>query len=61
MFTARGEYVRQFGEKGSNEGELNRSMGIAIDCSDIVYVSERGNNRISLFTRDGHCSVRHFA
>ena len=53
VFTANGEYIRQFGKKGNGEGELDTPLGITIDSNDIVYVSERGNHRISIFTREG--------
>ena len=53
VFTAEGKYIRQFGNKGSGEGELNKPKGIAIDLNDIVYVSDSSNNRISVFTCGG--------
>ena len=45
----------QFGTKGSGPGQLNCPMGITIDtaATGLVYVSEGGNNRISVFTSDG--------
>ena len=52
VFTANGEYIRQFGKKG-NEGKFKKPTGVVIDSNDIVYVSERGNHRISIFTREG--------
>ena len=48
VFTANGKYIRQFGNKGSREGELNEPKG----SSDIVYVSEYGNHHISLLEKD---------
>ena len=45
--------IRQFGKKGKGKGELNGPKGIAIDSNDIVYVSECGNHRISIFTKEG--------
>ncbi len=42
-----------FGRCGQGRGELNRPVGIAVDSSDIVYVSEEGNHRISVFTSEG--------
>ena len=44
----------KFGKEGSGEGELNEPIGIAIDTTDILYVSEWNNCRISIFTREGH-------
>ena len=52
-----GEFVGQFCTIGSGPGELNCPFGtcIAIDtaATGLVYVSEEGNNRISVFTSDG--------
>ncbi|XP_011406387.1 PREDICTED: RING finger protein nhl-1-like [Amphimedon queenslandica] len=44
-----------FGTEGSGPGQLNTPVGIAIDtaATSLVYVSELGNNRISVFTSDG--------
>jgi tripartite motif-containing protein 2/3/tripartite motif-containing protein 71 len=33
--------------------KLDRPYGIAIDTSDMVYVSEEGNSRVSVFTSEG--------
>ena len=52
MFTKDGRYQRQFGKKGKGESEIANCTSIAIDC-DIVYIADRDNNRISLFTTDG--------
>ena len=54
VFTEYGEYIREFGEKGNEEGELDQPRGIAIDSNDIIYIFEHTNHRISLFTQDGH-------
>ncbi len=43
----------KFGKRGENEGNLNYPAGIAIDTSGLIYVSESGNNRISVFTFEG--------
>ncbi|CAI7992656.1 E3 ubiquitin-protein ligase TRIM71, partial [Geodia barretti] len=47
VFTADGEYIRQFEKRGSGKN------GIAMDSSNIVYVSDSANN-ISVFTKEGH-------
>ena len=31
-----------------------RPFGIAIDSNNMVYVSEDGNNRVSVFNLEGH-------
>ena len=34
-------------------GELNHPSGVTIDATDKVYVTERDNHRVSVFTSDG--------
>ena len=47
--------MAHFGSKGSGPGQLDRPLGITIDTAGtgLVYVSEEGNNRVSVFTSDG--------
>jgi len=42
-----------WGEGGSGDGQFNELSGIAIGSNGWVFVSESGNNRIQVFTRDG--------
>jgi tripartite motif-containing protein 2/3/tripartite motif-containing protein 71 len=42
-----------FGRYGLGRGELAYPAGVAIDTSDMVYVSEGGNHRVSVFTSEG--------
>ena len=53
VFIAEGEYLRQFGKKGSGNGELAFASSISIDSDDVVYVTEYDNHRVSMFTREG--------
>ena len=48
-------WLAQFGSYGSGLGQLNWPRGITIDTAGtgLVYVSEEGNNRVSVFTSDG--------
>ena len=46
-------YSRQFGEKGKGDGKLDFPTGIYIDNDNIMYVTERNNHRVSLFTLEG--------
>ena len=54
-FSPDGKFLCQFGTKGSGPGQLNKPTGITIDtaATGLVYVSEWGNHRISVFTSDG--------
>ena len=47
--------MAQFGSYGSGTGQVNRPHGITIDTAGtgLVYISEEGNYRVSVFTSDG--------
>ena len=45
--------MRKFGKWGSGEGELNYPSSVCVDSNDRVYVTERYNNRVSIFTSQG--------
>lgn len=56
QYTAAGEYIRSWGGKGSEQGRLNCPHGISIDTRngvEEVYVADRGNHRIQVFTLEG--------
>ena len=56
-FTSRGEYVSKFSSCGSNPGQVSHPTSIIID-NNLVYVSDYGNHRISIFDTNGcfvHC------
>ena len=42
-----------FGRRGQGRGELNWPSAVAIDTNNLVYVSERDNHRVSVFTSEG--------
>ena len=49
-----GDYKLTFGRHGSGEGELNGPRGLCFDpISKLLYVSDSGNNRVSVFRLDG--------
>uniref|UniRef100_A0A1X7UGU0 RING-type domain-containing protein n=1 Tax=Amphimedon queenslandica TaxID=400682 RepID=A0A1X7UGU0_AMPQE len=51
-FSPDGKFVGQFGTEGSGPGQLNGPYSITIDteATGLVYVSEYGNDRISVLT-----------
>ena len=51
-----GEYLTWFGTEGSTPGELNRPSSITVN-NDLVYVSEYGNHRVSVFDNKGEFLV----
>ena len=51
-FTANGEFIQSWGEPGTGPGQFNLPHGIWVD-NDKVYVADRQNNRIQIFTLKG--------
>jgi DNA-binding beta-propeller fold protein YncE len=48
-----GDWVRQWGDRGSKPGEFNTPHSIAADAKGNIYVADRGNRRIQVFDTDG--------
>ena len=46
--------VNEFGKFGSGRGEFRTALGITLDSKDRLYVTDRNNNRIQIFTCDGY-------
>ena len=53
VFTASGQFVRQFGTGGEDAGEMNTTNGVAVDSAGNVYVADRGNSRVLQFDSAG--------
>ena len=53
VFEEDGTYMRKFGCKGEDVGQLSWPSSIAIDNKDLVYVTEDDNHRVSIFTHMG--------
>jgi len=49
-----GNFVRSWGTSGSAPGQLKEPHTIAMDSQDRLFVGDRENNRIQIFTRDGN-------
>ena len=49
IFTCMGKFLRSFGTHGSGPGYFNIPCGIAVDKNRVIYVCDRGNNRLQLF------------
>jgi tripartite motif-containing protein 71 len=47
-------FVKQWGSKGSDIDQFFYPIGIAVDSSGNVYVSDNGNNRIQMFDGNGN-------
>ena len=46
------ELVMRTGTQGSEDGQFNSPRGLCIDYNGDVLVSEKGNNRVSVFSKD---------
>ena len=52
-FSARGEYLLQFGKRGKGPGEFGLPHNLAVDAHGMVYVTDRDNARIEVFDSSG--------
>ena len=52
-FSADGQLQFSWGTPGSGPGQFHVPHGIAIDKQGVVYVADRENNRLQLFSPDG--------
>lgn len=52
-FSGDGEYLFSWGEPGTGPGEFNLPHAIALDRYDRVYIADRENSRIQVFTTEG--------
>jgi hypothetical protein len=52
-FTEEGAFIRQFGSKGSSDGQFAYPEGIAVDAHGNVWVGDGGDHRVEEFNEDG--------
>ena len=52
-FSAKGEFLFDWGHKGDQPGEFDTPHGIAMDQQGRIYVADRSNGRIQVFKADG--------
>ncbi len=53
VFDGTGQFKFQFGDRGSDAGQLFRPLGIATAPDGKVYVADSGNHRFQVFAPDG--------
>ena len=52
-FSAAGEFLHQWGTAGDAPGQFSVPHGLALDALGQVYVADRGNARLQIFTAEG--------
>ena len=52
-FSKDGVWRMQWGSKGTGDGQFDLVHDVVLDGKGKVYVADRGNNRIQIFTEDG--------
>jgi hypothetical protein len=52
-YNAEGEFLSEFGSVGSGPGQFDLIHGVAVDRDNRIYVSDRRNHRVQIFTEDG--------
>ena len=52
-FSSVGEHLMTWGKPGSGPGEFHTPHGVWVDDRDLVYVVDRDNNRVQIFTSHG--------
>jgi DNA-binding beta-propeller fold protein YncE len=52
-FSKDGKYLKEWGKKGTGEGEFNLPHAVRTDDRGQVYVGDRENNRVQVFDADG--------
>ena len=52
-FSAKGEFLFDWGHKGTDAGEFDTPHGITLDSEGRVYIADRTNSRIQVFDQKG--------
>ena len=52
-FSATGDLIKSWGNPGDGVGEFNVPHGMGIDANDRLYVGDRENSRIQIYSTDG--------
>jgi DNA-binding beta-propeller fold protein YncE len=53
-FDKKGNWVKSWGSRGTQQGQFNTPHNIAADREGSIYVADRGNRRIQVFDGDGN-------
>jgi len=52
-FTREGNLVKYWGDRGTKPGQFNTPHSIVMDANSNLYVADRQNDRVQVFTTDG--------
>jgi DNA-binding beta-propeller fold protein YncE len=52
-FDKTGKFLLSFGKKGTGPGEFDQPHALAMDSRGRLYVADRGNDRLQIFSQDG--------
>ena len=52
-WTKDGRFVKAFGKSGHGPGEFDVPHALAVDSRGRLFVADRNNNRIQIFSQDG--------
>lgn len=52
VFTGEGQLVTTFGERGSEEGQLNFPTNVTVGRDGFIYVVDTGNHRVQVFDQN---------
>jgi DNA-binding beta-propeller fold protein YncE len=52
-YNPQGEYIKQWGTAGKDDGQFNLVHDVVLDSAGRVYVADRANDRIQIFDREG--------
>ncbi len=52
-FAPDGTFIKAWGQRGSGPGEFSTPHALAFDSTGRLFVADRENNRIQIFTQDG--------
>jgi hypothetical protein len=55
VYDKTGKHLRTFGKRGGGPGEFNSARRISLIGGKDIVVLDRGNNRLSYYSKDGKC------
>lgn len=53
VYSPKGDLLREWGTKGTGDGEFQLPGSISLGPDDLLYVPDQGNSRVQKFTREG--------